>query len=163
MGSAEGATRAAATRVGLTMTEYLDRLTAGLRWCFRDQEWEPVDHFGKDRSQSDGLARCCRVSRNAAAHARYQPRERPAAGRRFAAARDGDRLQARRRIDHLINVGLLPEPNDVACTDCGHVWVLGTRRHEYDHHLGYAAVHHEDVEAVCTTCHHARESYRRAS
>lgn len=34
---------------------------------------------------------------------------------------------------------------------------------EYDHHLGYAAEHHEDVEAVCTTCHHAREVERRAT
>jgi len=57
VGSSEGAARSAATRVGLTLTEYRDRTTAGLRWCFRDQEWEPLDYFGKDRSQSDGLAR----------------------------------------------------------------------------------------------------------
>ena len=45
--------------------------------------------------------------------------------------------------------------------DCGHEYGSGERRHEYDHHLGYAAEHHEDVEAVCSKCHHAREDMRR--
>ncbi len=46
------------------------------------------------------------------------------------------------------------------CADCGHVWAEGERRHEYDHHNGYAAEHQLDVEAVCTVCHHAREKAR---
>jgi hypothetical protein len=40
------------------------------------------------------------------------------------------------------------------------VWAPGERRHEYDHHLGYAAEHHGDVEAVCTVCHRARVDAR---
>ena len=35
--------------------------------------------------------------------------------------------------------------------------------YEYDHHLGYAAEHHEHhehVEALCSKCHHAREVLR---
>ena len=163
MGSAEGALRAAATRIGLTTTEYLDNLNKGLRWCYRDQAWESADLFGRDASRPDGLARSCRRSKNAAAKRTYQPKPPPAHGRRFAAARDGDKGQARRRIDHLINVGLLPDPNSVPCTDCGHRVGPGERRHEYDHHLGYEAEHHEHVEAVCTTCHHGRERARRAA
>jgi hypothetical protein len=76
-------------------------------------------------------------------------------------ARDGDREQARGRVNHLVRVGLLPDPNDVPCTDCGHT---GTdRRHEYDHHHGYAPAHHEDVQAVCSGCHHRRERARKES
>lgn len=163
MGSADGSRRTAAARVGLSETEYLDRVNAGLRWCYRDQDWEPVAAFGRDRSRADGLDRSCRRSRNAAARARHTVKGRPAPGRRYVEARDGDQQQARRRIDHLINVGLLLDPNDVACIDCGHAWTAGERRHEYDHYLGYAAEHHEHVEAVCTTCHHARENQRRAA
>jgi hypothetical protein len=54
-------------------------------------------------------------------------------------------------------MGRRPHPNDLPCTDCSHVWAPGERRHEYDHHLGYAAEHHLDVEPVCTTCHAARD------
>lgn len=46
------------------------------------------------------------------------------------------------------------------CTDCGHVWGPGERRHEHDHHRGYEAEHHQDVEVVCTLCHRARCSAR---
>jgi hypothetical protein len=53
-----------------------------------------------------------------------------------------------------------PNPNDIPCVDCGHIG--SDRRHEYDHHLGYAADHHGDVEAVCSRCHHARERRRAA-
>jgi hypothetical protein len=160
MGSAAGSLAAAANRVGLTVTEYQDRVNAGLRWCFRDQAWESAESFGKDSSRTDGLARSCRRSTNAASRRNYLPKGRPKPGRRFAPARDGDKVQARRRIDHLINIGLLPDPNELPCSDCGHRTGPGERRHEYDHHLGYDAEHHEDVEAVCTTCHYARERER---
>lgn len=36
-------------------------------------------------------------------------------------------------------------------------------RHEYDHHQGYGAEHHLDVEPVCTFCHAAREKARRTA
>ena len=79
------------------------------------------------------------------------------------AAREGDYRQARRRVNYLVDLGLLPRPNNLPCADCGHVWKPGQLRHEYDHHLGYDAQHHEDVEAVCTPCHHDRETGRRKS
>ena len=71
--------------------------------------------------------------------------------------RDGDRRQARRRINVEVRGGRRPHPNALPCKDCGHVWAPGERRHEYDHFLGYSAEHHYDVEAVCTICHAARD------
>jgi hypothetical protein len=76
------------------------------------------------------------------------------------APRDGDRKQARQRINVEVKGGRRPHPNSFPCTDCGHVWVKGERRHEYDHHKGYAAEHHYDVEPVCTLCHAERDSVK---
>lgn len=72
--------------------------------------------------------------------------------------RDGDKVQARQRINVLVRTGRMPHPNTLACVDCGHTWTKGERRHEYDHHLGYAAEHHYDVEPVCTLCHAKRDN-----
>lgn len=158
MGTAEGALKAAATRTGCSVEEYIDRINAGLLWCWRDQDWEPVENFAIDRSRSRGRAGSCRRSTIAAARRAYQHRDRPAPGRRYVDPRDDDKKQARRRVNHLVDVGVLANPNSVPCTDCGHKG--DDRRHEYDHHLGYAAEHHEHVEPVCTTCHHQREANR---
>ncbi len=75
--------------------------------------------------------------------------------------RDGDKIQARQRVNVEVRTGRRPHPNTLPCTDCGHVWRPGERRHHYDHHLGYAAEHHLDVEPVCTTCHAARDQKPR--
>lgn len=163
MGTAEGALRTAAVRVGLSPDEYLARLSQGLRYCFRCVDWHPHSEFGKDVSRLDGLARACRRSLNAARRASYEQRPRPSVGRSFVAARDGDARQARRRVNHLVAIGKLPRPNNEPCVDCGHVWSPNGKRHEYDHHFGYAAEHHEDVESVCSPCHHRREEARRAA
>lgn len=73
-----------------------------------------------------------------------------------ALARDGDREQARQRINVEVRTGRRVRSSSLPCADCGHVWLAGERRHEYDHYLGYAAAHHYDVQAVCTLCHRAR-------
>ncbi|HUR74416.1 MAG TPA: hypothetical protein VMZ00_09070 [Sporichthya sp.] len=153
----------AATRLGITLAEYDRRVAAGEKWCGGCRNWHPRASFSTDRSRGDGLAKWCTTYTSTRSRASYQKRPRPTPGRRFVDARDGDQLQARRRVNHLVDVGVLPHPTTVPCTDCGHVWTFGERRHEYDHHLGYAAEHHEDVEAVCTTCHHRREEERRAA
>ena len=67
--------------------------------------------------------------------------------------RDGDREQARARVNVQVQRGERPFPNALPCVDCGHVWKEGDRRHEYDHHLGYDAEHHLDVVPVCGPCH----------
>jgi hypothetical protein len=75
-------------------------------------------------------------------------------------SRDGDKMQARQRINVEVRTGRRPHPNELSCVDCGHVHVLGERRHEYDHYLGYDAEHHLDVQSVCTRCHAKRDSAR---
>jgi hypothetical protein len=165
-GNAMGALKVAAIRVGLTPDEYIARRDAGLKHCFRCSDWHPEAEFGEDASRSDGLAASCSRGRNTAKLNAYLSRvlpliPPPPRGRRYVEAREDDRAQARRRVNHLVDVGLLPRPNDLACTDCGHLYKPGERRHEYDHHLGYEPEHHEDVQPVCTTCHHDREANRR--
>lgn len=152
----------AAARIGITLAEYDRRLDAGEKWCGGCRAWHDRAAFAADRSRGDGMASRCRDSVNAAARASYQPRDREN-GRRYVEARPGDVAQARRRVNYLVEIGHLPRPDSEPCADCGHIWAGGERRHEYDHHLGYAPEHHEDVEPVCTTCHHAREEARRAA
>ena len=79
-------------------------------------------------------------------------------GPRPFAPRDGDKEQARQRINVEVRTGYRPHPNTLPCVDCGHEWSDGEPRHEYDHHLGYEAEHHYDVEPVCTICHTRRDS-----
>lgn len=83
-------------------------------------------------------------------------------GPKPATPRDGDKKQARQRINVEVRTGRRAHPNTLACFDCGHVWSEGERRHEYDHYLGYAACHHASVQPVCTVCHARRDSARAA-
>lgn len=163
MGSQTGVRKAAAARFGLTYIEYMKKVDAGQKWCGRCKSWKSTADFTADRSRGDGLSNWCRGCKQARHHAIYRPKLRPSPGRRYVAARDGDALQARRRVNHLVDIGQISHPNALSCVDCGHEHGDGERRHAYDHHLGYAAQHHEDVEAVCTTCHHAREALRRVA
>lgn len=151
----------AAARIGLTWAEYQDHVNRGELWCYRDQAWHEASEFGYDRNRSTGRTASCRRSTNAAARSRYKAKPKPSPGRSFVSARDGDQKQARRRVNHLVDVGVIPNPNTLACLDCAHFGP--DRRHEYDHYLGYAAEHHEHVQPVCSACHHARENERRAA
>lgn len=159
MGSADGAVKTAARRAGISVAEYERLVAAGKKRCTSCTRWRNRSAFGNDRSRSDGLAARCRDCASAAGRAAYVPKVRQR-GRSFVPARDGDSRQARRRINYFVEAGLIPRPNDLPCRDCGHVWKPGGRRHEYDHHLGYAAENHEHVEPVCSRCHHEREMRR---
>lgn len=75
--------------------------------------------------------------------------------------RDGDKVQARQRVNVLVRSGRIPHPTSLPCTDCGHVWREGGRNHEYDHFHGYGAEHHGCVEVVCTRCHAVRDNARK--
>jgi hypothetical protein len=157
-GRALGSLKTAASKIGVSFDEYIKLLRAGMKWCTACRMFHEVSRFAKDLHRGDGLSSICAESRNSTARQRYSPKERPK-GRRFVEARDGDKEQARGRVNHLVNIGLLSNPNDLPCTDCGHTDVK-ERRHEYDHYLGYEAKHHEDVEPVCTLCHAKRDSKR---
>lgn len=153
--------KTAAARVGIMVTEYERRVAAGLKWCGNCQAWHERDAFARDASRGDGLAAYCRESVSRRYRATYVPKGPPERyGPVPLPARDGDKRQARKRVNVLVRTGRLPRPNDLPCVDCGHVWAPGERRHEYDHYLGYAAEHHLSVQAVCSACHHRRAEVR---
>lgn len=158
MGSPQGAIKAAATRIGISEIEYREHLARGLKWCRGCKKWHPRDAFGIDITRGDGLASTCIIKRSADQKAAYIPKPGPEPGRRFVDFRNGDKRQARRRVNYLVEAGLLPRPDTIPCCDCTHMG--DDRRHEYDHHLGYAAAHHEHVEVVCSKCHHKRSIER---
>ena len=138
--------------------------TTAISWCDHKAcsacgQDKPLEAFHADRSHPDGRASVCRNCKNGAARARYQPKGPPERyGPAPAPGRDGDKLQARHRVNRAVDAGDLPDPNSLACADCGHLG--NNRRHEYDHHQGYEAAHHLDVQAVCTRCHHRRDNPR---
>ena len=139
--------------------------TPTTKWCTACKADHPVAAFGRDRTRGDGLAARCLASRHTGKPKGWhgRPAINPMTGRPGpapSAARDGDRKQARQRINVEVRTGRRPHPNTLPCADCGHVWAEGERRHEYDHHKGYAPEHHLDVEAVCTRCHALREEKR---
>jgi hypothetical protein len=129
-----------ASRAGLQLEVFAARTANGEKYCWRCRALHPLNAFNVDKTRRDGLDPSCAASRNETARSHYAPRGRTSKlGQFFAATRDGDKKQARARVNHHVDVGLLPDPNDVTCADCGHVHAEGERRHEYDHFLGYAA------------------------
>ncbi len=149
-----------AARAGVTVEALEDHVLRGRKWCYACDHWLPADDYGSDRGRYDGRSPTCKNCRNDRARKRYEPKARKQ-GQRFIPARNGDAKQARSRINYFVEVGLIPAPNDLPCTDCGHVYREGGKRHEYDHYNGYGAAHHEDVEAACSGCHYERERSRR--
>ena len=137
MGSRQGVLKVAAGRIGIPVDVYLARINAGEKWCTACKEWHLRSSFQTDRSRGDGLKASCRAS------ARGKPRF----------PRDPLKERARSRVACAARYGQIPRANDLPCTDCGHIWKEGERRHEYDHYLGYAPEHNLDIEAVCTLCH----------
>lgn len=161
-----GAAKIAAKRAGLSVEAYLALLAGGQKWCWPCRAWHDRAAFGIDASRADGRAARCNRSRSTGWPRGWhgRPPLNPVTGRPGPVprpGRDGDHEQARSRVNHLVAGGVLPRPNALPCTDCGHRWTPGERRHEYDHHRGYAARHHLDVVPVCTTCHARREKERR--
>lgn len=129
--------------------------------CSRCRRALPPSAFPRDRSRPRGFGFECRECRNERARARYV-RRGPAARRGWVVpARDGDKRQARRRVNYLVEQGLLPRPDDLPCLDCADEVFTRRYRHEYDHARGYGVAHQLDVEPVCAKCHRAREEARR--
>lgn len=162
MGSLAGVMKVAAHRCGMAPEAYLEKLADGQKRCTSCKEWRSADAFGADSTRADGRSACCLDCRGSRYRKTYVPH--PLApglsGPQPKPARDGDRKQARQRINVEVRGARRPHPNTLACVDCGHVWKQGERRHEYDHHNGYAAKHHYDVVPVCTQCHHRRDNAR---
>ena len=128
-------------RAGISDAEADERRAQGFKWCSACKDFHLLAEFRSDRSRTDGLEARCLVSKRA------KQRGRP---------RRMDRERAHSAVRKAIRRGWLPHPNDRPCSDCGHIWTQSERRHEYDHHLGYAPEHRLHVQPVCTICHAAR-------
>ncbi len=166
MGSALGVEKVAAARIGCSHAIWLQQRALGLRWCTRCKEWHAASVFGEDRTRGDGLAAHCLASRHTGNPIGWHgtPPINPATGRSGPAPyppRHSDKKQARQRINVEVREGRRPHPNTLPCADCGHVWTKDGRRHEYIHHLGFAAEHHYDVISCCTSCSGARQAAAR--
>lgn len=153
VGRAFGSIKTAARRVGLSVEDYQARVAVGEKYCTGCKAWHPRGDFTADRSRSDGLSATCRAIHNVRARQRYQPR--PHRRGWLVKTRQGDKTQARRRVNYLVEQGLMPRPRDLACADCDQP------AHEYDHARGYSADAQLYVEPVCRGCHHRREWSRR--
>lgn len=105
--------------------------------------------------------RLCKACKNSAIRARYVKRGHP--GRRGwqAATRDGDKKQARRRVNYLVEQNQIPAASDLPCFDCADMLPTDGGRHEYDHAKGYDGENQLYVEPVCQRCHRNREEARR--
>jgi hypothetical protein len=158
----EGAIKVNARKAGVSVRVYLQKLKAGLKWCYHCKAFQSVAEFGSDSSRYDGLTALCSKARNERQRKLYVPvpPETIKHGPAPHPPRENDKLQARQRINVLVRTGKLPNPSTLPCTDCGHLWKKGDKRHEYDHYLGYNAAHHYDVQPVCTRCHCDREMKR---
>jgi hypothetical protein len=86
MDNQERALRAAATKAGLGINEYVGRLDAGLKYCWRCQDWHPGSAFARDANRGDGLRAACRDSINAAARKPAVQTLRPFPDREWRAA-----------------------------------------------------------------------------
>ena len=129
------------------------------KWCTRCKDRHPTSAFGKDRTRGDGLSASCLASRRA----KSKKPQVGSFGRRkwLKPTRDGDKRQARRRVNYLVEQGRIPRPDDLPCVDCGDEVYCNAYRHEYDHAHGYNGENQLYVEAVCSRCHHNREDARR--
>lgn len=87
MGSAVGAIRAAARRLGLPEEVYRER-TAHEKWCTVCKQWRHRAEFARDRSRGDGLKAVCRAHGQRIIPGPSRAERQSAAGRGEAWCRD---------------------------------------------------------------------------
>ena len=146
----EGAIKTASKKAGLTVQEYLDKISSGLKKCTICKVWKPLDCFNKNKAAHNGLSASCKDCQKALW------RLRAMTGHKRIKRRSGDKKQAKSRIIHDVVLGLRPHPKDLFCAICGHKG--DDKRHEYHHWQGYSAMHHYDVLPLCSKCHHTVHS-----
>ncbi len=154
-----GAEKVAAFKCAVTLEEYRRRVLSGEKHCHVCRQWKSIELFGFDSTRYDGRSAVCVSCRSAKAKAKRIPKPRISKkGQRFVPVRDGDKIQARARANHLIKIGVLAKPDALPCVDCNHTG--SDRRHEYDHFAGYSAENQERVQVVCSACHAKRSRQR---
>jgi 5-methylcytosine-specific restriction endonuclease McrA len=154
MGSRAGILKVAAARIGVSEADYDAKINAGEKWCWSCKQWLLKPNFANDNSRTDGHTASCRECRNAHNRSKHIPvpeDKRKVPGPLRIKQRDGDKEQARSRINHDVRMGQRPNSNDLYCAYCGHKG--SDRRHEYHHVTGYDEGQHNDVLPVCSKCH----------
>lgn len=141
----EGAIKIAAKKAGLSVAEYSEFIANGLKKCTICKQWKTIDNFVPDKSRHDGISPRCNICGTA-----IWRRASMKSNKRLD-RRDGDKSQARKRINSDVENGLRPAANDLYCAMCGHKGP--DRRHEYHHAMGYGKEHHYDVLPLCSKCH----------
>lgn len=148
-----GAFKAAAAKLGITFDDYIGRIEQGQKNCIDCRQWKDRGEFGIDSTRWDGAASKCRECSSIRHTESYEPI--PVEDFRQSGPprelHDGDKIYARHLINLDVQKGRRPHPNDLFCVKCGHKG--SDRRHEYHHHMGYAAEHVYDVVPLCTKCH----------
>ena len=142
----EGAIKTAAKKAGISVSEYIDKISNGLKKCTICKDWKDIDLFSTDRSRVDGKASRCNDC------SKTLWRLKSMHSNKRVERRDGDKAQAKARINQDVSQGLRPNPNDLFCSLCGHKG--NDLRHEYHHVCGYGKNHHYDVLPLCSKCHH---------
>lgn len=130
-----------------------------IEWC--DATCRPCGARLTPENRVEPGRRICRTCRNAWVRSRYVRRGPPPRRGWQVPARDGDKKQARRRVNYLVEQGLIPKPADLPCMDCADSVFSHDYRHEYDHYAGYDGPNQLLVEVVCSKCHRNREAARR--
>ena len=155
----EGAVKIAAKKIGIPVGKYKTNIRNGLLWCTGCRLWHKKREFNRDKSRWSKHAQSCRNYLNEKSRNRYTPvlpENRKKYGPTPGPERSGDKAQARHRVNVLVRTGKIPHPNNLVCSECGHVHKANEKRHEYDHHKGYATGKHTIVIPLCSTCHHRR-------
>jgi hypothetical protein len=151
----DGAKKVASKLIGCTLDEYNKMVSSGHKWCTGCKQWHLITKFGKDSTRLDGLSCSCFDYRKTLYQRKHVKKIRVSKkGSRFSIPRNGDKKQARARVNHLIELGILEKPSSLPCSDCGHT-CKGDMRHEY-HHESYDVDHQEIVVVLCTSCHTKR-------
>lgn len=154
----EGARKIAAIKAGVSYEEYESRVSNGEKWCYRCKTFHFKKVFGIDRTRYDGLSSACLDSKRAKVK---KNRSKFHKHGWLKPTRDNDKLQARRRINYLVESGSIPHPETLPCLDCWDAIWANSYRHEYDHARGYVGENQLYVEVVCSRCHGIRERVRR--
>lgn len=150
-----GVYKTAAVKLGIDLETYIKNVEANRKSCIDCKQWKDRGEFATDLTRWDELASKCK----ACAKGRYQvayPIPNPSSmgrpGVLPSPLPDGDKVAARQIVNIQVGNRSRPNPNDLCCVLCGHRG--DDKRHEYHHHMGYAAGHVNNVLPLCTECHH---------
>jgi len=150
-----------ATRLGIPLRVYQTYIAQGLKRCSSCTLWQTIEHYyvhkRKDKAFPSSSCKGCLSVQSKQAYT----------GNSRKLPQDGNKAQAYRTIRKEIENGTRKHPNTLPCANCGRVWLDGDTRHEYHHHLGFAADFHTSVTPLCKPCHinahrHAAEQQRQA-